>query len=157
MVPNLGSCISTSFSGAPPAATGTVAVTADGTVSTAPTTVGASGCYSYAVSIDGPDYAQTVAEPAGAPSETAEVDNAAPVISVASAVSSAHPGDAIAGTITVTGLGPIGSTAAWQLLGPVATTSDCSSVDWTDAAIAASGTTPVAADVKRGRTPFILG
>lgn len=73
VVPNLGSCINTSFSGAPPAATGTVAVTADGTVSTAPTTVGAPGCYSYAVSIDGPDYAQTVAEPAGAPSETAEV------------------------------------------------------------------------------------
>jgi hypothetical protein len=68
-----GSCASVNWTGAPVAATGTIAVTGDGKYTTPATTLTASGCYSFGEQLAGSALADPVTSSAGIAAETALV------------------------------------------------------------------------------------
>jgi hypothetical protein len=67
-----GTCSDADWTGAPTFATGTVAITGDGTVTTRPTTrpTATGSCYSYADTLSGPEYTADAVSAVGQASET---------------------------------------------------------------------------------------
>ena len=122
VAPVSGSCASVSWTGAPTAASGTVNVTADGTITTGPVAVSAVGCYTWTdtlTSTTGFPYQVTVAP--GAANEVTQVVPFTPSVrtvashSVTAGVESVSDTDSISGEPS----GAPANTLTWTLYGPV--------------------------------------
>jgi hypothetical protein len=141
-------CAGVSWTGAPVAASGTVAFSGDGTYSTTPATLRASGCFSYTDDVPATTRSGQASVAAGDPRETVFVATNVPTMTTAVTPSTAvHPGDSLHDHVTVSGLGIAATSVDWSLLGPVAPVGgSCTGVDWTGAPVVGSGTTAVPAD-----------
>jgi hypothetical protein len=122
VAPAGGSCAGLSWTGAPTAAQGTVAVTADGTVTTGPVVVSAVGCYTWTdtlTSTTGFPYQATV--PPGEPGETTQVHPYTPSLTTVAAHTIAAGVESVSDTDSVTGIpsGAPANTLTWTLYGPV--------------------------------------
>jgi len=141
-----GSCAAVDWSGAETVAEGEIEVDADGTVSTAATTLTEYGCYGYEVTLEG-EHLTTVTSPLGSAGETLLVHPATPTVTTAATPSSGAPGAQASDLVTVSGTGSFAGTVHWKLVGPVATSGGgCEGVDWTGGAVVAEGEFAVAGD-----------
>ena len=153
-----GSCDAVNWADAPatPVGQGSVAVSADGTVSVGPVEVATTGCYSWTESLSG-TFPGSTAVGAGAASEVVNVEDelAQPRLATVAVLSSAAGGSkSVIDTVSISGSG-IGTgprevpstTLTWELLGPEpAQSASCSAVSWTSAPAWATGTVTVLGD-----------
>ena len=145
-----GSCAAVSWVGAPTAASGTVAVSGDGSVSTGPSVVHAAGCYSWADTLSGPSYVSDAVSAVGQVSETTLVQPRTPTVSTTVSAVTARIGESVTDRLTVSGSSGSASTVTWSLLGPVDPTgSSCPGVGdptWVGAPVLDTGTVATAGD-----------
>jgi uncharacterized repeat protein (TIGR01451 family)/LPXTG-motif cell wall-anchored protein len=133
-----GTCATASWAGAPTVGTGTIPVSGDNTYTATPTAdPSAQGCYSYAGSLSGPNFA-TVNSAVGQASETF-VRKASPT--VATIINA----DGYSDDVTVANTAGFSGSYVWTLRGPVnaGPSGTCSDATWTGAASAANGTVVV--------------
>jgi hypothetical protein len=143
-----GSCVGvTSWANAGVVATGTIAVSGDGTYHTSSSTFGLPGCYSYQDSLPATSTTAAVTVAAGDPAETSLVSpHQASVVTTAS-VQTGHPGDSVQDSVVVSGTGGAAATLTWQLRGPVAPVNgSCAGLDWGGAAVVDHGSIAVSHD-----------
>ena len=144
-----GTCATASWTGAPSAANGTVAVPGNGVVNAKPTAKPtAGGCYSYEGQLQGSNYAVNVDSAVGQATETFSVQSAP-------AVATTISNDGFSDTINVTGSTGFDGSYAWTLYGPVDAGSDgtCGTANWTGAPTVGNGTIPTHGDGAYTATP----
>ena len=132
-------CQGLDWDGAPVAAQGTVTAHGDGRYVTEDADVAVAGCYTYVERIAATALSTAHATKPGEPTETALIFDWPQVQTTAASTSLTLPAT-VSDAIAVTGLTSSSITIDWQLLGPMAPgTRDCEAVDWSGAAVLASG------------------
>jgi hypothetical protein len=151
-----GTCNGVTWSSAPvtPVGQGSIAVSADGTLTTSSVRLDDVGCYSWTDSLSG-TFPGVTSISAGAANEVILVQAHQPLMTTTATVTSGAGGTkSVTDTVAVTGSGiatgsqsPTSTPLAWTLYGPVAPVSGaCTTVSWGGATAAASGTITVTGD-----------
>ena len=139
------SCAGLSWSGAPVFASGTVAITGNGTYSTPVETLGTEGCYSFGESLPATSDSPGALSDPGSNSET--VLASSPDVITQTSSGPVHPHGTSTDSISIYGtLGGTG-TLDWSLVGPVdPVDSNCTMADFSSAPTVASGSIDVVGD-----------
>jgi hypothetical protein len=148
-----GTCGDADYSGAPTNAAGTVTVVGDVTVTvTPPADPTAPGCYTYEVTLTGPNIGQPVTSPRGEP---AEILTRASSPSIRTEIDP----DGFSDDIIVSDTSGFAGDAAWILSGPVTAgpSGTCSDAVWAGAPVFTAGTTPIPGDGTSTVTPTTPG
>ena len=144
-----GTCSDAGYAGAPTAAAGTMGVVGDVTVTiTPPADPTAPGCYTYEVTLSGPNIQEPVTSLRGEP---AEIFARASTPSIDTAI---NP-DGFSDDLIVTGTSGFAGTATWTLYGPAAEAPSgaCTDADFAAAPVFATGTAPIPGDGTSTVTP----
>ncbi len=145
-----GTCNAVNWTGAPTLTSGLAIVTADGDLTTGPTSVAGVGCYSWTESLMGVNYLGESVVNAGAADEVILVDPFQPVLTTVATLANNQFHDSI--TVSGSGIGsapgaPDSALLNWTLLGPAAATDGvCTAVTWTGQPVVATGTITVTGD-----------
>lgn len=137
-----GSCAVVDWATAAVLGTGILVITADGPAVTPAVTAPSTGCYTYVQVLSGALFDDVVSA-AGIPSETVNVAAYAPTIVTQISDVTGSPGITLTDAVTIAGASPtdVSATMTWTLLGPVdAVEGSCLALDWSDAAVEATGT-----------------
>ena len=139
-------CEGLDWSSAPVLDTGTVPVAGNGTYVTPPVEATAPGCYSYQETLPATADSTAADMIAGQVGETVLIT--APSIETRSSSSRVPPHHEVSDTVDLTGTNGGTGSLSWSLVGPVApgTGGSCHGVDWSGAAIVASGTVQTTGD-----------
>lgn len=137
-------CAGLTWGSAPVTATGTVAVTGDGTYKVAAPALTKPGCYSWAESTLAHSLIRAVTVPPGQPGATFAAQAAPGIVSQIN-LRHAAPGASLSDTLTVTGTTGQVVTGTWTLHGPMTPPYSggrytCAAVNWAKARVAAHGT-----------------
>jgi hypothetical protein len=149
VAPVAGSCSAIDWTGVPVAQSGTVPVTGDGTVTTGPTTVGGTGCYSWADAIVGTSYAYSGTSPPGTAGEITSASQFSPALATVASATLAGAVQSASDAITVSGMPSAAppTTLTWSLFGPLSPVAgSCGGLDWTTGPVVTTGSLPVPGD-----------
>jgi hypothetical protein len=126
------SCLAVDWSGAGTFASGSLAVSGDGTYVTDTTTVTDVGCYTYIGTLGATASSDEVVLEAGVPEETVLVSANSATVTTQASTNAAGPGTTVSDSVFVSGLDGESAEYTWTLLGPVpAVDGSCDAVDWT--------------------------
>ncbi|MDO7881002.1 SdrD B-like domain-containing protein [Salinibacterium soli] len=140
IAPVADSCAAVDWTGAPVFDSGSFQVVGNGTYTTTASTLVAAGCYTYTGDLAGTATSLGVSLAAGDPAETVLIDSAIPGLTTQATPQTGAPGVTVSDTVVLTGPIPAGTAYSWSLVGPIAPVADsCVSLDWTGAAVVASG------------------
>lgn len=137
-------CAGLTWANAAAFATGTVAVTGDGTYNAMAPALTKAGCYTWTATTVGHSLIRAVATPAGQAGATFAAQAAPGIVGQVNA-RSARPGSSLSETLTVTGSTGQVVTGTWALRGPMTPPYSggkytCTAVNWASAPLAAHGT-----------------
>jgi hypothetical protein len=157
VAPVAGACNSVTWAGAAVLATGTTAVSGDGTVTTGRVAPTAVGCYSWTDSLTSTTpggFPSPVTVAAGAAHETTLVSLYQPTILTTSSTAVSAGQTIFTDHVTVSGSGiglggatPANADLTWNLVGPVAAVhGKCTNLNWAGATLQATGTISITSD-----------